>query len=112
MQPDMRNKYNILVTKLKGNGPLGRPKRGRRNNIKINLKEIGSNVHWIQLAREMFQWVATCEHGDGLLGLLKFREVLDLATVKFLKDSTPRSYLSTFWGGDAFMGSTDCGPNP
>ena len=31
---------NILVGKLEGKRPLGRPRRGWENNIKMDLKEI------------------------------------------------------------------------
>jgi hypothetical protein len=37
----MRNAYKILVGNSEGKRPLGRPRRRRENNIKINLKEIG-----------------------------------------------------------------------
>jgi hypothetical protein len=38
---EMRNAYNVLVGKLEGKRPLGRPKRRWEDNIRIYLKEIG-----------------------------------------------------------------------
>jgi hypothetical protein len=35
------NEYRILVGKLEGQRPLGRPRRRRVDNIKMDLKEIG-----------------------------------------------------------------------
>jgi hypothetical protein len=37
---EKRNAYRILVGKPKGKRPLGRPKRRRVDNIKIDLREI------------------------------------------------------------------------
>jgi len=48
---EMRNKYKILVGKPEGNRPLGRPRYGREDNIKMDLWKIGWKcVDWIQLA--------------------------------------------------------------
>jgi hypothetical protein len=37
---EMRNSYKILSGKSERKRPLGRPGRGREDNIKMNLKEI------------------------------------------------------------------------
>jgi hypothetical protein len=37
---EKRNTYRILVGKLQGKRPLGRPKCRRDNDIRINLREI------------------------------------------------------------------------
>jgi hypothetical protein len=42
---ETRNAYRILVGKLEGKIPLGRPRRRRMDNIKMALREIG----WIGL---------------------------------------------------------------
>jgi hypothetical protein len=48
---EKRNVYRLLVIKPEGKRPLGRPRCGRINNIKIELLEIGwSVVDWIGLA--------------------------------------------------------------
>jgi hypothetical protein len=36
----MRNSYNILVVKLEGKRPLGRPRCRWEGNIKMDLEEI------------------------------------------------------------------------
>jgi hypothetical protein len=41
----MRNAYKILVRKLEGKRPLGRP-RHRWEDIRMNLKESGLKVMW------------------------------------------------------------------
>jgi hypothetical protein len=38
---EKRNAYWILVGKLKGKRPLGRPRRRWEDNIKMDLREIG-----------------------------------------------------------------------
>jgi len=40
----MQNAYNVLVGKPEGKRPLGRPRRGCYDNIKIGLREIGCSV--------------------------------------------------------------------
>lgn len=42
----------ILVEKPEGKKPIWRPKRKQENNIKINLKVIGSVDDWILLAQD------------------------------------------------------------
>jgi hypothetical protein len=39
---DIRNSYNILIGKCEGKRPLGKPRRRWEENIKIYLREIGS----------------------------------------------------------------------
>jgi hypothetical protein len=49
----MRNAHNILVGKLEGERPLGRPRHRLEDNIKMDLREIGWEVvDWIHLAQE------------------------------------------------------------
>jgi hypothetical protein len=48
-----RNAYRLLVGKPEGKKPLGRPRRGWVDNIKMNILEIGwGGVHWIGLAQD------------------------------------------------------------
>jgi hypothetical protein len=43
----------VLVGKLKGKRPFGRPRRGWEDNIKLDLQEVGSEcMDWIQLAQD------------------------------------------------------------
>jgi hypothetical protein len=56
---EMRNAYRILVEKLEGRRPLGRPRHGWVDNIKMNLGEIGwDGMDWIKLAQGRDQWRA------------------------------------------------------
>jgi hypothetical protein len=51
--------YRVLVGKLGGERPLGRPRHRWENNIKLDLREIGINgVNWIWLAQDRVQWQA------------------------------------------------------
>jgi hypothetical protein len=45
---EKRNAYRLLVGKPEGKSPLGRPRRGWEDNIKMDLLEIGwGGVDWI-----------------------------------------------------------------
>jgi hypothetical protein len=56
---EKRNAYRILVGNPEGKRPLGRPKRGWVENIKMHLREIGWNgIDWINLAQDWDQWKA------------------------------------------------------
>jgi hypothetical protein len=49
----------LLVGKPEGKRPLGRPRRRRIDNIKMDLLEIGvSVVDWIGLAQDRYRWRA------------------------------------------------------
>jgi hypothetical protein len=53
------NAYRIIVGKPEGKRPLGRPRRRRVDNIKIDLKEIEwDGRDWIELAQDRDQWRA------------------------------------------------------
>jgi hypothetical protein len=49
---EVRGAYNILVGRPEGRRPLGRPRRRREDNIKMNLREIRFGdvdlIHWAQ----------------------------------------------------------------
>jgi hypothetical protein len=54
-----KNVYRLLVRKSEGKRPLGRPRHGWMDNIKMDLLEIGLNfVDWIGLAQERYRWRA------------------------------------------------------
>jgi hypothetical protein len=54
-----RSVYRVLVRRPEGKRPLGRPRRRREDNIKMDLREIGINgANWIQLAQDRVQWLA------------------------------------------------------
>jgi hypothetical protein len=53
------NVYRLLVGKPDGKRPLGRPRRGWIDNIKMDLLEIGLNVvDRIGLAQDRYRWRA------------------------------------------------------
>jgi hypothetical protein len=56
---EKRNAYRLLVGKLKGKRPLGRPRRRWVGNIRMDLEEVGwSDVDWIGLAQDRNRWRA------------------------------------------------------
>jgi hypothetical protein len=47
-----------LVGRLEGRRPLGRPRRGWEDNIKMDLREIGfGDVDWIHWAQDGDKWL-------------------------------------------------------
>ena len=51
--------YIVLVGKPKGNRPLGIPRHGRENNIKMDLQEVGyGSMDWIELTLDRDRWRA------------------------------------------------------
>jgi hypothetical protein len=54
-----RGVYGVLVGRLEGKRPLGRPRHRREGNIKIYLREIEiDGANWIRLAQDRVQWRA------------------------------------------------------
>ena len=54
-----RGVYRILVGKLEGKRPLGRPRRRWEDNIKMGLQEVGcGGMDWIELAQDGDRWRA------------------------------------------------------
>jgi hypothetical protein len=53
------NVYRLLVRKPEGKRPLGRSRRRRIDNIKMDILEIGLGVvDWIGLAQDRYRWRA------------------------------------------------------
>ena len=51
--------YRVLVGKLDGKRPLGRPRRRWEDNIKMDLQEVGCRgMDWIELAQDRERWRA------------------------------------------------------
>ena len=54
-----RNAYRVLVGKLEGKRPIGRPRHRWENNIKLDLREVGCDPgDWIVPAEDRDQWQA------------------------------------------------------
>ena len=51
--------YRVLVGKLEGKRPLGRPRSRWGDNIKTDLQEVGCwDMDWIELAKDRDRWRA------------------------------------------------------
>jgi hypothetical protein len=54
-----RKVYKVLVGKLKGKRPLGRPRRRWEDGIRMDVREIGlGGVDWIRLSQDRDRWRA------------------------------------------------------
>ena len=52
-----RGAYRVLVGKLEGKRPLGRPRHRQVNNIRMDLQEVGCGyVDWFGLAQDRDRW--------------------------------------------------------
>ena len=51
--------YRVLVGKSGGERPLGRPRRRWKDNMKMDLQEVGcGSMDWIELAQDRDRWRA------------------------------------------------------
>ena len=51
--------YRVLVGKPDGRRPLGRPRRRWKDNIRMDLREVGcGRVDWMELAQDRDRWSA------------------------------------------------------
>jgi hypothetical protein len=48
----------VLVGRPEGRRPLGRPRRRWEHNIKMDLKEVGWGMDWIELVQDRDRWWA------------------------------------------------------
>jgi len=54
---ERRGVYRVLVGKPEGKGPLGRPRRRWKDNIKMDLQAVGcGGLNWIDLAQDRDSW--------------------------------------------------------
>jgi hypothetical protein len=49
---EKRGAYRILMGRPEGRQPLGRPRRRWKDNIKMDLQEVGWGMDWIELAQD------------------------------------------------------------
>ena len=56
---ESRSAFKILTGKPTGNRPLGRPRRRREDNIRMDLEEIGIFAgNWVDSAQDRDYWRA------------------------------------------------------
>jgi len=56
---ERRGVYRVLVGKHEGKIPLERPRRRWKNNIKMDVEEVGcGSMDWIDLAQDTDRWRA------------------------------------------------------
>ena len=54
---EVRGVYRVLVGKPEGRRPLGRPRRGWVDNIRMDVQEVGCGyMDWIGLAQDRDRW--------------------------------------------------------
>jgi len=53
-----RDVHRVLVGKPEGKRLLGRPRRTWKDNIKIDLREVGGGGDWMELAQDRDRWQA------------------------------------------------------
>ena len=54
-----RGVHRVLVGKPEGKRPLGRPRRRWKDNIKMDLQEVGGDCEdWMELAQDRDRWRA------------------------------------------------------
>jgi len=54
----LRGVHRVLVGKPEGKKPLGRPRRGWEDNIKMDLREVRRGGDWMELAQDRDRWRA------------------------------------------------------
>ena len=54
---ESRDVYRILVGKLEGKRPLGRPRSRWEDNIKMDIQEVGcGGMDWIDMFQDRYRW--------------------------------------------------------
>jgi hypothetical protein len=55
---ERRGAYRAVVGKPEGRRPLGRPRRRCEGKIKMDLRELGWDMEWINLDQDRDRWRA------------------------------------------------------
>jgi hypothetical protein len=67
-----------LFGNLEEKRPLGRTRRRWKDNVRMDVREIGwEDGDWIHMAQDRGPVVGCCGHGDELSGSIKDVEFLD-----------------------------------
>ena len=70
-----RGVHRVLVGKPEGKRPLGRPRHRWKDNIKMDLQEVGGSCGgWMELAQDRDRWRALVDMVRNLR-VLKMREI-------------------------------------
>jgi len=69
--------YRVLVGKTEGKKPIGRPRRGWEDNIKMELQEVRCGHGRDQSGSGQGQVACICECGNKPSGSIKCGEILD-----------------------------------
>jgi hypothetical protein len=69
--------FRVLVGKPEGKRPLGRSRRRWKDNIKMDLQEVGCGARTGSIWLRIGKVVSTCECGNEPLGSIKCGEFLD-----------------------------------
>jgi len=70
--------YRVLVGKPEGNRSLGRSRRRRGDNNKVDLHDVVCGAtDWIRLAQDRDRWADACECGNEPSGSVKCGEFLN-----------------------------------
>ncbi|KAJ4450836.1 hypothetical protein ANN_02267, partial [Periplaneta americana] len=75
---ESRNAYRVLVGKPEGKRPLGRPRRRWEDSIKMDLREMGFDRDWINLAQNRDRWRAYVRAAMNLRVPYKKRTLVSL----------------------------------
>jgi hypothetical protein len=58
-EPCSTRRGEVLVGKLEGKRPIGRPRRRGKDYIKMDLQDVGlGDIDWIDLAQDTDRWRA------------------------------------------------------
>ena len=86
---ERRGAHKALVGKPVGMRPLGRPRRRKEDNIKMDLRELGWRHGLDQSGSGQGQVAGCCEYGDEPSGSIKCREFFEyLRTFELLRKDT------------------------
>jgi hypothetical protein len=82
-----RGVYRVLVGRLEGKRPLGRPRRRWDDNIKMDLTGIGiDGANWIRLTEDRVQWRACVNTVMNLGGSIRKQDFFDtLSDIQLFK---------------------------